>query len=209
MLFSLLIVFLISWQNGNLPAISEPTDQEIRISESVATETERSLEPADRPVSTHSSELSATSSAQVLGSQAGPTTHLVTKVRDGDTIEVEYEGQIKAVRLVGINTPETVDPRKPVECFGASASARLKQLLMGQAVTLESDKTQQDADRYGRLLRFVFLNGADVGLQMITEGLAEESLYSAIPHKYRETYLTAEQQAQLAKAGLWADGVCQ
>ena len=84
------------------------------------------------------------------------TLYKVTKVRDGDTIEVDYNGKTEAVRLVGIDTPETVDPRKPVQCFGVEASNKLKLLLSDTSVSLEVDETQSDRDKYGRLLRFVF-----------------------------------------------------
>lgn len=132
----------------------------------------------------------------------------VTKVRDGDTIVVNVDGKDEAVRLVGINTPETVDPRKPVECFGKQSSEKMKALLQGKVVTLEADETQSDRDRYGRLLRFVFVEGEDVGLVMLREGYAVESLYSDVPHTYHQEYLRVQKEAQENKSGLWSDGVC-
>jgi micrococcal nuclease len=134
--------------------------------------------------------------------------YLVTKVRDGDTIEINYNGKTEAVRLVGINTPETVDPRRPVQCFGKEASNKLKALLTQKAVSLETDATQSDRDRYGRLLRFVFLDGQDVGLIMLKEGYAQESLYSSVPHLYRDLYLTAQKEAQDNERGLWSPDAC-
>lgn len=134
--------------------------------------------------------------------------YLVTKIRDGDTIEVNLGGKIEAVRLVGIDTPETVDPRKPIQCFGKEASDKLKSLLTGKSVTFEVDETQSDRDRYNRLLRFVFLDGQDVGLQMIREGYAQESLYSSVPHKYRDEYLSAQTEAQENNRGLWNPDAC-
>lgn len=136
-------------------------------------------------------------------------TYIVEKVVDGDTIKVRVGGQLKTVRLVGINTPETVDPRKPVECMGQAASDRLKQLLTGTEVSLETDPTQADQDRYGRWLRFVFLpDGTDVGQQLLEEGLAQEALYSDTPHRYRAEYLLAQSHAQQLQSGLWQPGVC-
>src|SRR5205807_790771 len=77
---------------------------------------------------------------------APPETHAAATVRrvvDGDTIEVVFEnGAIATVRLIGVNTPETVDPRRPVECFGAEASARMHEVLDGQVVWLERDVSQ-------------------------------------------------------------------
>jgi endonuclease YncB( thermonuclease family) len=82
----------------------------------------------------------------------------IARVIDGDTVDVTRDGQTLRVRLIGIDTPETVDPRKPVECFGREASARAHELLDGQVVLLEDDLSQGDVDRYGRAL--CYLNGA-------------------------------------------------
>lgn len=147
--------------------------------------------------------------ATVLGASTSTELYPVTQVVDGDTLKVQLGDKKETVRVVGINTPETVDPRKSVECFGKEASNRAKELLMGQTVRLESDSTQSDRDRYGRLLRFVFLaNGDDVGKQLIEEGFAQESLYSNTPHKYRQSYLEAQERAQAEKRGLWAEESC-
>lgn len=140
--------------------------------------------------------------------EPSPSSFRVVKVRDGDTIEVDISGKTEAVRLVGINTPESVDPRRPVECFGKEASNRLKSLLENQVVTLETDPTQSDRDRYDRLLRFVFLDGKDVGLQMLAEGYAQEALYSDTPHRYHEEYLVAQKYAQEQELGLWSTTAC-
>ncbi|MDQ3008784.1 MAG: thermonuclease family protein [bacterium] len=155
--------------------------------------------PAAQP-SSNPSVLSATTSAEL---------YPVVSVTDGDTIKVSIDGKTETVRLVGINSPETVDPRKPVECFGQQASAKLKQLVTGQQVSLERDSTQSDRDRYGRLLRFVFLEDEqDVGLLMLTDGFAVEALYSTTPHQYHDLYVLAENSAKASKVGLWADEAC-
>lgn len=132
----------------------------------------------------------------------------VIKVVDGDTVTVEISGVRETIRIIGINTPETVDPRKPVECYGQEASARAHELLDNQIVTLEGDETQGERDKYDRLLRYVFLsNGSDFGKQMISEGYAYEYTYSA-PYKYQQDYKTSQSDAENAKRGLWADGAC-
>ena len=82
---------------------------------------------------------------------------LVTKVVDGDTIEVQFEGVKETIRFIGIDTPETKDPRKPVQCFGQEASNKMKELVENKQVILESDPSQGELDKYGRLLRFLFL----------------------------------------------------
>jgi micrococcal nuclease len=152
------------------------------------------------PAQSASPSAEASSSAQL---------YKVTKVVDGDTFKVEIDGKVETVRIVGVNTPETVDPRREVQCFGKEASARATTLLKDQSVSLEQDTTQQNRDRYGRLLRFAFLsNGSDVGLTLIKEGYAEEALYSTTPHKYHQQYVNAEASAKAEKRGLWADTAC-
>lgn len=145
----------------------------------------------------------------VLGASNSADVYRVSRVVDGDTLKVIIADKEETVRIVGINTPETVDPRRSVECFGKEASLRAQELLSGQLVRLERDSTQSDRDRYQRLLRFVFLaDGTDVGLQLIQEGMAMESLYSSIPHQYHQLYVTAEEAARSSQVGLWASDAC-
>ncbi len=132
----------------------------------------------------------------------------VTKVTDGDTIHVNLNGKNETIRIIGIDTPETVDPRKPVQCYGKAASDRAKQLLTNQTVRLESDPTQGDRDKYGRLLRYVWINGqTDYGLETIQQGYAHEYTYD-VPYKYQAEYKQAQRDAQNNKRGLWADNAC-
>ncbi len=143
-----------------------------------------------------------------------PTKHMsvmykVTKVVDGDTINVLIDGKSKPVRLIGIDTPETVDPRKPVQCFGKEASDKTKELLAGKSVVLEADPTQGDTDKYNRLLRFVFLeNGTLINKLLISEGYAHEYTYQSNPYKYHAEFIQAQTHARENKKGLWADNVC-
>ena len=89
----------------------------------------------------------------------------VTRVVDGDTIVVE--GNLK-VRFIGVNTPETVDPRRPVQCFGHEASDFNKSLLEGKVVRLVKDIS--DTDKYGRLLRYVYMeDGTFVNLALVSQ----------------------------------------
>jgi micrococcal nuclease len=135
-------------------------------------------------------------------------TYQVVKVIDGDTLDVSIGGKTERIRLIGINTPETVDPRKEVECFGVEASNKSKTLLTGKQVSLESDGSQGDRDKYDRLLRYVFLeDGANFNLRMIREGYAYEYTYD-LPYKYQLAFKEAQKQAMEAKAGLWGD-ICQ
>ena len=135
-------------------------------------------------------------------------TYDVVKVVDGDTIDVSINGKTERIRLIGINTPETVDPRKPVECFGKEASDKAKTLLGGMKVYLESDITQGELDKYSRLLRYVFLeNGTNFNLLMIKEGYAYEYTYDT-PYTYQTEFKEAQKEAEKAKSGLWGD-ICQ
>lgn len=131
---------------------------------------------------------------------------LVTKVIDGDTIEVEGG---EKVRYLGVDTPETKDPRKPVQCFGKEASNKNKELVEGKRVILEKDIT--DTDKYNRLLRFVFLPlGPSTGsgqLLFVNDYLIREGYAQVltIPPdiKYSEQFLEAQRKAREQKKGLW------
>ena len=99
----------------------------------------------------------------------------VIKVVDGDTIHVEANGQRLKVWMIGLDTPETVDPRKPVQCFGLEASAQAKTILGGESVYLETDPSQDTIDRFGRTLAYVWTeSGRLFNLDMITDGYAFE-----------------------------------
>lgn len=132
----------------------------------------------------------------------------VVKVIDGDTITIEINGKKETLRLIGIDTPETVHPTKPVECMGAEASNRAKELLTGKMVSVEADSSQGERDKYNRLLRYVILeDGRNFNRLMIEEGFANEYKYS-VPYKYQTEFKEAQNNAKLKKVGLWADGVC-
>ncbi len=136
-------------------------------------------------------------------------TYKVAKVVDGDTINVLVDGKSRPIRLIGIDTPETVDPRKSVQCFGKEASNKTKELLTGKSVVLEEDPTQGDTDKYNRLLRFVFLeDGTHINKLLISEGYAHEYTYQGNPYKYQSEFIQAQTQARENKKGLWADNAC-
>ena len=138
---------------------------------------------------------------------ANTTVYRVLYVIDGDTIKIDYYGVATSVRLVGVNTPETVDPRKTVECFGIEASNYLKSVLNGKYVKLERDYTQSDRDVYDRLLRYVYLNDEDVGYKIIRNGYGQEYTYY-VPHKKMNLYKMAQKEAEENKRGLWSPTAC-
>jgi micrococcal nuclease len=133
----------------------------------------------------------------------------VSRVVDGDTVDVALDnGPIERVRLIGIDTPETVDPRKPVQCFGQEASAHAKELLDGQSVSIEMNPSQADRDRYGRLLAYIWLpDGRDFGEAMIVDGFAHEYTYD-LPYARQAAYRAAQGSAMAAQAGLWSPTTC-
>ncbi|MFH1533336.1 MAG: thermonuclease family protein [Nitrospirota bacterium] len=132
----------------------------------------------------------------------------VVNVVDGDTLDVMIEGNKVRIRLIGVDTPETVHPSKPVECFGQEASTFAKDTLSGKIVRLEIDDSQGNVDKYGRILRYVFLeNDVNFNKMLIEEGYAFEYTYN-LPYKYQVEFIEAEKQAELNGMGLWASGVC-
>jgi len=133
----------------------------------------------------------------------------VVSVVDGDTIKVSIDGKTETLRLIGIDTPETVDPRKPVQCFGTEASNKAKELLSGKKVRLEADSTQGELDKYDRLLRYVFLeDGTFFNKEMIALGYAHEYTYQSNPYKYQADFKVAEKDAREQSKGLWNPSTC-
>lgn len=140
---------------------------------------------------------------------ASTTLYAVVKVVDGDTIHIDIDGKKETVRLIGINTPETVDPRRPVECFGNEASNKAKELLEGQRVRIETEVSQGERDKYGRVLGYVYReDGLFVNNYMVTEGYAYEYTYN-VPYKYQSEFKAAQKGAEANGRGLWATGVCE
>lgn len=131
----------------------------------------------------------------------------VSKVVDGDTIMVGKT----TIRLIGINTPETVDPRRKVECFGKEASAKAKEMLLGKMVRLEYDDTQDSIDKYGRSLAYVFIQDTNSEIffnrYMIEQGYAYEYTYSKA-YKYQAEFKSAQKTAEAEGRGLWAPQTC-
>ncbi len=121
----------------------------------------------------------------------------VTRIVDGDTIEIEGG---EKVRYIGIDTPETVDPRKPVQCFGIEASKKNKELVEGKTVRLEKDIT--DRDKYSRLLRYIWVDDLFVNLELVKQGFAISYTYPP-DVKYQKEFLAAEKEAKEAERGLW------
>lgn len=141
--------------------------------------------------------------------QKDSTLYNVIEIIDGDTIKVSIDNKNESVRLIGINAPETVNPNKPIECFGKEATESLNKILIDRKVKLYRDRTQSDRDKYNRLLRYVNTNdGTDVGYVMIENGYAREFTYNS-PYMKQTLYKKAELYAIGAKKGMWSFENCQ
>ncbi len=124
---------------------------------------------------------------------------VVNRVVDGDTVELS-DG--RKLRYIGINTPETKDPSKDIECYGVEASLKNKELVEGIEVELEKDVSE--TDRYGRLLRYVYVNGEMINDLLVKEGFAQASAYPP-DIKYQDKLESSEKEARENKKGLWGD----
>lgn len=143
---------------------------------------------------------------------------------DGDTIVADVGGHDITVRLIGADTPETVDPRKPVQCYGPEASAEAKRIFgerspgastTGVSVYLDKDPEKGDYDKYGRLLAYIRLPGDIVPADgiasttdlyneyMIVHGFAREYTFLNQPYKYQAQFRADEAAAKKARVGLW------
>lgn len=145
----------------------------------------------------------------------------VTQVVDGDTLKVRYDGRIKTVRVIGIDTPESHKPNVPVECGAKEATSTALEWAFkrqldydgdglwdhgreGQMVTLRTDNTQDKTDKYGRLLAYVNRGSSDFGRRQITKGWAEVFVYHHNPFKRFAAYDKSAKAAKSAGRGVWA-----
>ncbi len=129
----------------------------------------------------------------------------VIRIVDGDTIVVSIGGKNVKVRYIGMDTPEDVDPNKPVEPMSREAAAANDMLVTGKTVVLEKDVSE--TDRYGRLLRYVWLHIGStwtlVNLELVRQGFASAVSYPP-DVKYDDVFASAEGAAQSSLVGLWA-----
>jgi micrococcal nuclease len=135
-------------------------------------------------------------------------TYKVANVVDGDTIDIDMDGKTQRIRLIGVNTPETVHPEKAVECFGEEASKYTKSKLTGKEVEIETDDSQDKYDKYNRLLAYVFLDGENFNEALIKNGYAYEYTYN-VPYKYQKAFKEAQKYAEENNVGLWAPNACR
>lgn len=151
------------------------------------------------------------STQRVMSSVTSTVFGVVTRVVDGDTVDVLVEGMVSStrIRLLGINTPESVDPRRPVQCFGKEASRVLKEWIQGERVMLVEDPQADDRDRYGRWLRTIVLEDTtDVNATLVLQGYAQAYVDFPMTKTRRAALRALQRQAEAAKAGLWNEATC-
>lgn len=137
-----------------------------------------------------------------VAEQNQPGLYTVVEFVDGDTLAVDMNGKKEKVRLIGVDTPETHDPRKSVQCFGQAASNFTKQFIGSNKVRLESDPQNTNRDRYNRLLRYVYLpDGRMVNAELLKQGYA--FAYTFFPFSKMDEFRDYEQSARTNNLGLW------
>jgi micrococcal nuclease len=147
--------------------------------------------------------LSTSCASTSPGATPGRTSATVTRVVDGDTMIARVGGEEIRVRLIGIDTPETVAPGQPVECFGPAASAFTHRRLEGRDVELGFDV--EHLDRYGRTLAYVWLGGELFNETLVREGYAVVTTFPP-DVRYVDRFVAAQRAAREQRLGLW--GAC-
>jgi micrococcal nuclease len=152
----------------------------------------------------------ATSTGQEPPAPKVVTNATVQRVIDGDTLVARFDhGETATIRMLGVNTPETVDPRKPVQCFGKEASNFTKSALDGKLIRLDPDPQADERDKYGRLLRNITLeDGTDYNAELVQQGYAQAYLSFPLDPVRKKQLSDLQKEAKDAERGMWAPGVC-
>ena len=132
--------------------------------------------------------------------------YLILEVVDGDTYKIRYNGEEKKVRLIGVDTPESVHPDKAKNSnYGKTASNYVKELIENKYVSLEFDVSQ--TDKYGRLLAYIYLENSEMlNEKLLKEGYAQIATYA--PNvKYVDKFTALQEEARNKKQGFWKEDV--
>lgn len=197
-LSAMIAVGAYGWYSGERPQFGLEILGQVLATSSTETEP-----PPEQTVAAEEMRTAATSTVETNAS--------VEKVTDGDTFEAKLDGEdkIHKIRLLGINTPETVDPRRPVECFGKQASDKMKELVQAKRIRLEADPQADERDKYGRLLRNAYLeDGTDINAFMVREGYAYAYISYPQDAKRKKELKKLEEDAKMAQRGLWDPTAC-
>jgi len=199
---------------GVIASDPEPSTDNNTKKDALVVRTSESVSNTEKDTSNTTSPFVATTTSQVLNADtiknpvAQYTYYPVSSVVDGDTVKININGKVETFRLIGLDTPETVDPRKDVQCFGVEASNKAKELLTGKKVRIETDSSQGTYDKYNRSLGYIYLeSGLFYNKYMIEQGYAHEYTYGT-PYKYQAEFKTAQKSAQTNKLGFWATNTC-
>ncbi len=134
---------------------------------------------------------------------APPGSYRVISFADGDTVSVIMNGKTERIRFIGVDTPETTKPDAKGQCFSAEAAAYTKKRIAGQPVRLQADPVGDNRDRYGRLLRYVYLaDGSQINRQLIEEGYG--FAYTFFPFSQSADFQAAQDRARQTGKGLWS-----
>lgn len=208
--FFILVGGLVGWLSWNIASgqLQQLDEQIFTIfTDSFSDQQNNNLSPTATPsfVNQLTSDVVATASVVTNASSAPslrrPESTQAAQVKravDGDTIELT-DGQV--VRYIGIDTPETKHPNKAVQCFGVEASKQNEALVVGKTVVLESDVS--NTDRYGRLLRYVWVDGQLINWQLVANGFAFAKSYPP-DVAYQASFNEAQQLARENHQGLWS-----
>ena len=131
------------------------------------------------------------------------TNYQVIRIIDGDTVEIQYEGQPTSVQLIGVNAPEIVYPDKPPEAYGEEAARFLQDFLLDDSIYLRFEETKRD--KYDRLIAYIYRasDGIFVNLEIIREGYGRVD--TRYPFKHEETFTSYQSRARAAQKGLWGN----
>ena len=133
-------------------------------------------------------------------------TGIVFSITDGDTIWVTIDGKNEPVRLIGIDSPELETDVTKEACYSREAKNRMIELIKNQTIRLESDPSQDNRDKYERLLRYIFLSdGRNINEIMVREGYAWEYTFLGRKYAYYEEFSNAEKSAKSARLGIWSE----
>lgn len=151
----------------------------------------------------------ATTATDSTGQQQDGQTGTVTRVIDGDTVDVTIDGRAERVRLVGVNAPEISHDGHQSDCHGDASAAYARAQLAGHVVTVQADPGHPETDKYGRRLAYLKIDGRDVGAELIRDGDAVVYTYDRThPFTRRDAYQRAQDDARTQGRGLWSSSTC-
>lgn len=145
---------------------------------------------------------SADESSEEENAEPEYVTAIVTRIVDGDTIDVEIDGKEERLRLLLVDTPETKDPNEPIQPFGPEATAFAEKILNGKEVKLEFDGPERD--KYDRLLVYLWLGDKIFNQMLLEEGLARVAYVYDPTYTHYDSFVAAEKKAKVAKKGIWS-----